>query len=95
MGNWAWIQPDKKIWKVESDYKNGTIIVYNEAGELVFEKKGLKEAVVRFIEQNFLDLVATNLEKDVCDGTKDDPCSPSSDGRGCKNDIDADNPMYA
>ena len=95
MGNWAWIQPDKKIWKVESDYEKGTIVVYNEMGELVFEKKGLKEAVIKFIEQNFLDLVATNLEKGLGEGCEKGACGRETTECGCKKDIDADNPMYA
>lgn len=61
MGIWAWIQPVDRIWKVVSDGEKGIILVYNEKGELVLEQKGLSQEEVSLVEDNFLQIVATDL----------------------------------
>lgn len=61
MGIWAWIQPVDRIWKVVSDNEKGTICVYNEKSELILEQKGMTGEEVSFIENNFLQIVATSL----------------------------------
>jgi hypothetical protein len=61
MGIWEWIQPVDRIWKVISDDNKGTLCVYNEKGELVIERKGMSKEEISFIEDNFLQIVATNL----------------------------------
>jgi hypothetical protein len=61
MGIWAWIQPVDRIWKVVSDTEKGTLYVYNEKSELILEQKGMTKEEVNFIENNFLQIVATNL----------------------------------
>ena len=58
---WAWVQPVDRIWKVISDNENGRLCVYNEKSELIMERKGMSKEEVSFIEQNFLQIVATNL----------------------------------
>ena len=62
MGIWAWIQPVDRIWKVVSDTEKGTLCVYNEKSELILEQKGMTKEEVNFIENNFLQIVATNLK---------------------------------
>jgi hypothetical protein len=64
MGIWAWVQPDKRIWKVVSDHEDGSIRVYDEDGTLILEKEGLSEEALTTVEDNFLDVSATNLDKD-------------------------------
>ncbi|MCZ7399705.1 MAG: hypothetical protein O8C62_08530 [Candidatus Methanoperedens sp.] len=64
MGIWAWIQPVDRIWKVVTDAEKGMLCVYNEKNELIQENKGLTKEEVYFIEQNFLEIVATNLSED-------------------------------
>lgn len=64
MGIWAWIQPVDRIWKVISDTEQGTLFVYNEKGELILEQKGMTKEEVSFLEDNFLRIVATNLNGD-------------------------------
>ncbi len=64
MGIWAWIQPVDRIWKVVTDAEKGMLCVYNEKSELIVEHKGMTKEEVSFIEQNFLDIVATNLSED-------------------------------
>jgi hypothetical protein len=61
MGIWAWIQPVDRIWKVISDEEKGTLHVYNEKGEIVMERKGMSKKEISFIENNFLQIVATDL----------------------------------
>jgi hypothetical protein len=61
MGIWAWIQPVDRIWKVISDDEKGSLFVYNEKGELVMERNGMSKQEISFIEENFLQIVATNL----------------------------------
>jgi hypothetical protein len=61
MGIWAWIQPVDRIWKVISDDEKGSLFVYNEKGELVMERNGMSKQEISFIEDNFLQIVATNL----------------------------------
>ena len=61
MGIWAWIQPVDRIWKVVSDNEKGTLCVYNEKSELILEQKGMTKEEVSFIENNFLQIVATSL----------------------------------
>jgi len=61
MGIWAWVQPVDRIWKVISDDDNGTLYVYNEKSELIMERKGMSKEEISFIEDNFLQIVATNL----------------------------------
>jgi len=61
MGIWAWIQPVDRIWKVISDTEKGTLHVYNEKSELIMEQKGMTKEEVAFIEDNFLRIVATDL----------------------------------
>ena len=61
MGIWAWVQPVDRIWKVISDDEKGTLYVYNEKSELVMERKGMSKKEISFIEDNFLQIVATNL----------------------------------
>ena len=61
MGIWAWVQPVDRIWKVISDHEKGTLQVYNEKSELVMERKGMSKEEISFIEDNFLQIVATNL----------------------------------
>jgi len=64
MGIWAWIQPVDRIWKVVSDTEKGTLHVYNEKSELILEQKGMTKEEVSFIENNFLQIVAKNLNTD-------------------------------
>ena len=80
---WAWLQPGNKVWKVVSDYDSGTICVFNENGEVVFERIGLTREIIAIVEANFLDLVATNLSEDE-----------SGISSKKKSSIDYDNPMY-
>ena len=61
MAIWAWVQPVDRIWKVVSDDEKGTLCVYDEKNELIMEKKGMKKEELSLIEQNFLQIVATNL----------------------------------
>lgn len=61
MGIWAWIQPVDRIWKIVTDAEEGILCVYNEKSELIQENRGLTKEEVYFIEQNFLEIVATNL----------------------------------
>jgi hypothetical protein len=58
---WAWIQPLDRVWKVVSDTEKGTLSVYDEKSELIMERKGMSKEQVSLIEQNFLEVVATNL----------------------------------
>lgn len=67
MGIWAWIQPVDRIWKVISDADKGTLHVYNEKSELIMEQKGMSKEEVSFIEDNFLQIVATNLKSENID----------------------------
>ncbi len=68
MGIWAWIQPVDRIWKVVSDAKKGIILVYNDKGEVILDRKGLSKEEVSLIEDNFLQVVATDLS-----GNKESP----------------------
>lgn len=61
MGIWAWIQPVDRIWKVISDVEKGSLYVYNEKSELIMERKGMSKEEISFIENNFLQIVATDL----------------------------------
>ncbi len=61
MGIWAWIQPVDRIWKVVSDANKGILLVYNEKGELILDRKGLSKEEVSIVEDNFLQIVATDL----------------------------------
>lgn len=61
MAIWAWMQPVDKMWKVVSDSRKGTILVYDEKSDLVLEKKGLSPEAVLLIEKHFLDVVATKM----------------------------------
>lgn len=61
MAIWAWLQPDNRIWKIVSDNEKGTLCVYNEKSELIMERKGMSKGEVSFLEQYFLQKVATNL----------------------------------
>jgi hypothetical protein len=65
MGIWAWIQPVDRIWKVVSDNEKGTLCVYNEKSELILEQKGMTKEEVSFIENNFLQIVATSLSENT------------------------------
>lgn len=64
MGIWAWVQPVDRIWKVVSDIEKGTLHVYNEKNELILDQKGMTKEEVSFIEDYFLQVVATNLNAD-------------------------------
>lgn len=83
---WAWLQPGNRIWKVVSDPDRGTIRVYDQNGELIFERSGLPKEVISVIETNFLSFVAADLSesKNEKDYGEDDSSS-----------ISIDNPMYA
>ncbi len=61
MAIWAWVQPVDRIWKVVSDNEKGTLCVYDEKNQLIMEHKGMKKEELSLIEQNFLQIVATNL----------------------------------
>ena len=64
MGIYAWVQPVDRIWKVVSDAEKGTLLVYNEKNELILDQKGMTKEEVSLIEENFLQIVATNLSMD-------------------------------
>jgi len=70
MGIWAWIQPVDRIWKVVSDNEKGTLCVYNEKSELILEQKGMTKEEVSFIENNFLQIVATSLSENTVSPAK-------------------------
>ena len=63
MGTWYWFQPGEKMWKVVSDYKTGTIHIYDENGKKVMEKSNLDKEAIKIIEKNFLDVIANNENK--------------------------------
>ena len=86
MGIWVWLQPGNKIWKVISNYEKGTIIVYNEKGEILLEKRGLTREIITIIETNFLNVVATPLSGKKDESDLHDVAKPT---------ISLDNPMYA
>ena len=85
MGIWAWVQPVDRIWKVISDDEKGTIYVYNEKSEIVMERKGMSKEEISFIEDNFLQIVATNLSGNKVTSPKEIDAKP----------IIEDNYMYA
>lgn len=61
------MQPVDKMWKVISDSRKGTILVYDEKSDLVLEKKGLSPEAVLLIEKHFLDVVATKMAESKTD----------------------------
>jgi len=81
MGVWAWLRPGNRVWKVISDYDKGTITVYDEKGNLILEKKDLTGETMKLVEQNFLNVTATNLdaEDDPDKNAEDDGSSSESD----------------
>lgn len=62
MSIWAWVQPVDRIWKVVTDSEKGTMKTYNEKEELIIEQEGMTKEEVSFIENNFLQVVATRLD---------------------------------
>ncbi len=86
MGVWIWVQPGYRIWKVISNYQEGTIRVFNEKGEIILERRGLTKEVISIIESNFFDLVATRLSEFELDSVPQ---------RLNETTADLDNPMYA
>ncbi len=85
MGIWVWVQPGYRIWKVISNYQNGTIRVYNENGDVILDKRGLTREVISIIEANFFDKVATRVS---------DHESGNSYSLINEKTMDLDNPMY-
>jgi hypothetical protein len=83
---WAWLQSGNKVWKVVSDYDAGSIRVYDETGEIIYERSGLSKEIISVIEANFLKIVASNLsdKKSEKDYSKESSASTL-----------VDNPMYA
>jgi hypothetical protein len=63
MGTWNWKQPSGKMYKVISDYKKGTIIVYDDKGNLLMAKKNLSKKAIRVVEENFLGIVTKDDNK--------------------------------
>jgi len=61
MSIWIWLQPVDRIWKVVTDSEKGTMKTYNEKDELILEQEGMTKEEVSFIENNFLQIVATKL----------------------------------
>ena len=86
MNVWAWLQTGNKIWKVVSDYDAGTIRVYDETGELIYERSGLSKEIISVIETQFLKIVAMNLSEKNNDRDYSKESSTSTP---------IDNPMYA
>ncbi len=86
MNVWAWLQSGNKIWKVVSDYEAGTIRVYDETGEIIYERSGLSKEIIAVIESNFLKIVASNLSDQKSDKDYSKESSTSTL---------IDNPMYA
>lgn len=82
---WAWLQPGNRIWKVVSDSDSGTIRVYDQNDEIIYERSGLPKDVISVIETHFLKLVAANLseEKTERDYSKED-----------RSSVPMDNTMY-
>ena len=62
MKTWTWIQPGDRVWKIISDPKNGTIVVYDEDGKEILKQQGLSEKALKMVEQNFIKLVALNMD---------------------------------
>lgn len=83
---WAWLQPGNRVWKVVSDYDAGSIRVYDETGELIYERNGLPKEIISVIEANFLNMVASNLSEQKSDKDYSKESSTSTP---------IDNPMYA
>jgi len=71
MGTWNWNQPGDKTYKVISNYKKGTICVYDENGKLIMEKTGLTKEAIKIIEENFLDIVVNNEKNKTMRGSND------------------------
>ena len=63
MGTWNWKQPSGKTYKVISDYKNGTILVYDERGNLLMAKRNLSKKAIKLVEENFLGIVTKEDNK--------------------------------
>jgi hypothetical protein len=72
------------VWKVISDHDSGIIRVYDEKGELIYERRGLQKEIISIIETNFLTLVAADLSEDK---TEKEHSSKSASEL-------IDNPMY-
>jgi hypothetical protein len=85
MSVWLWLQPGNKAWKVILDYEKGNILVYDDKGEILLEKRGLSRAVISIVENNFLSAVATKLS----DMENEEVVST-----GAKTVITVNNPMY-
>ena len=60
---WAWLQANGKIFKVVSNPKNGSIIVYDRNGNVLIKKTNLSKKQVEIVEDSFLDVVAKKLNK--------------------------------
>ena len=63
MGTWNWKQPSGKTYKVISDYKKGTILVYDERGNLLMAKRNLSKKAIKLVEENFLGIVTKEDNK--------------------------------
>lgn len=89
MSIYAWLQPVDRIWKVVTDSEKGTMKTYNEKDELILDQEGMTKEEVSFVENNFLQIVATRLTSgDMNIGTDGNIVFPVPD----KNEY---NPMYA
>ncbi len=70
-----WTQPKGNKLKVVSDSKKGTLKVFNDKGEKIFERKDLSEKELKIVEENFLSIVCRkvkNIGKNLRTG-KNDP----------------------
>lgn len=62
MTKYNWKQPGGDVWLVESDIKNGTIIVKSKnTGKIVLRRSDLTENTINVIEENFFSVVADEI----------------------------------
>ncbi len=70
---WAWLMPSGKIYRVLTNPRDGTVKVYGSNGKLTRKDENLTEEVIKLIEKNFLDVVATRVDVKEQDAVKEEP----------------------
>ena len=70
---WNWKQADGSLLKVISNYKEGTITVFNSNGKILLKKKDLSLEQIKTIEEHFLNIVTNDKKKYIKETPKFDP----------------------
>lgn len=73
LGILKWFKSKKNIFKIVSNYRKGTIRIFDKKGKILFKKTNVSKDQLKKIEDSFVDHIDDKLSKNKKSDENSDP----------------------